>query len=230
MRQLRVVHDGVAAARARSGNRDRGRARLGLRDDELLLLTVAKLTDHKGHGYLLDAMPGVLERYPGVCLALAGDGELADSLRARARALGIERNVRFLGFRHDVPDLLHASDLFVLPSRMEGLCTSIIDAMLAGRPLVTTTAGGIPDLVIDENSPGEPLGWSVPPEDAGALTTAILEALGDGAERASRAARARQRAERMFLADHMVTGTVQVYREALRERRQVEALRLRTAA
>ena len=228
--QLRVVHDGVSPQRAQGGDRERGRACLGIEDDQPLLLTVAKLTDHKGHRFLIDAMPSVIERYPRVCLALAGDGELTESLRERTRQLGIGSNVRFLGFRRDVPDLLQAADLFVLPSRMEGLCTSIIDAMLAGRPLVATTAGGIPDLIASDDPHTPPMAWSVPPEDSGALAAAMIEALGDPPRRVARATRARQRAEEMFLAEHMVDATLRVYREAWSERRQPTVQGLRPAA
>ena len=82
---------------------------------------MAKLTDHKGHRFLLEALPAVIQKLPNVVLALAGDGELHEALRRQADRLGVFA-VRFLGFRHDVPDLIQAADLFVLPSHLEGLC------------------------------------------------------------------------------------------------------------
>ena len=164
---LRVVHDGVDPTRIRSGDRLRGRQSLALTNDQPLLLCVAKLTDHKGHRFLLEALPAVIQRLPKVVLALAGDGELHETLRRQAEQLGLLPHVRFLGFRHDVPDLIHAADLFVLPSHLEGLCSTLIDVMLAGRPIVTTTAGGIPDLVGRDESGGEPVAWLVPPRAMG---------------------------------------------------------------
>ena len=145
--QLRVVHDGVDPTRARAGDRRRGRESLSLAYDEPLLLCIATLTDHKGHTFLLQAMPAVLAKFPQVRLMLAGDGELRDALEAETRRLGISQTVAFLGFRDDVPDLLRAADLFVIPSHMEGLCSTLIDAMFARVPIVATRAGGIPEVL-----------------------------------------------------------------------------------
>ncbi len=211
---LRVVHDGVDPSRVRGGDRHRGRAALGLREEQTLLLCVATLTDHKGHRFLLEAMPEVLRERPKMVLALAGDGELREVLEQQARQLGIEQNIWFLGYRQDVPDLIAASDLFVLASHLEGLCSTLIDVMLAGRPIVTTAAGGIPDLVVDETT-GKPVARTVPPCDPPALAAAILTALQSPEQSAALQELARQRAEGRFTADQMVEATLAVYREAV---------------
>ena len=80
---LCVVHDGVDPARVRLGDRTGGRQSLRLADDETLLLTVANLTDHKGHRFLLDALPAVFQQFPRLTVALAGDGELRETLSSR---------------------------------------------------------------------------------------------------------------------------------------------------
>jgi glycosyltransferase involved in cell wall biosynthesis len=232
---LRVVHDGVDPDRVRSGDRQRGRRSLGLTDEHVLLLTVAKLTEPKGHRFLLEALPLVIQRFPNVVAALAGDGELRESLEQQAERLGIQSHVRFLGYRHDVPDLIHAADLFVLPSLMEGLCSTLIDVMLAGRPMVTTAAGGIPDLVDSQAtadrlpqrippSPPAPLpqagegscgmvAWTVPPRDPPALADAIVRALTSPDVCVAMQQRAQRRAEQYFTADCMVEATLAVYQE-----------------
>lgn len=212
---IRVAHDGVDPARVHSGDRQRGRRALGLLDDHILLLCVATLTDHKGHRFLLEALKSVLKRRPGICLALAGDGELREELQNRAVELGVEAHVRFLGYREDVPDLIHAADLFVLPSHMEGLCSTLIDVMMAGRPIVTTTAGGIPELIGGDGSGADSVAWSVPPRNPLALAEAIVDALDSPRQRALFAERAQRRAESMFTADHMVQASLDVYREVL---------------
>ncbi len=224
---LRVVHDGVDPARARSGDRQRGRQSLRLADDEVLLLTVAKLTDHKGHRFLLDALPAVIQQFPRLTVALAGDGELRETLRQQAERLGLLPHVRFLGYRDDVPDLIHAADLFILPSHLEGLCTTLIDAMLAGRTIVTTTAGGIPDLVGGNDADGEPVAWLAPPRNPAALAETILHALRSADQCAEMRERARLRAERFFTADRMVEATLAVYREVLGEAEQAGPLSFR---
>jgi glycosyltransferase involved in cell wall biosynthesis len=214
-RMLRVVHDGVDPARARSGDWQRGRQSLRLADDEILLLTVAKLTDHKGHRFLLDALPAIVQQFPRLTVALAGDGELRETLQQQAERLGLLPRVRFLGYRDDVPDLIHAADLFVLPSHLEGLCTTLIDVMLAGRTIVTTTAGGIPDLVGVHDTDGPPVAWLAPPRNPTALAETILRALASADQCAVMRERARLRAERFFTADRMVEATLAVYREVL---------------
>jgi glycosyltransferase involved in cell wall biosynthesis len=218
-RKLRVVNDGADPARVRSGDRQRGRRNLGISQRQFLLLTVAKLTDHKGHRFLLRALPKVLPWHPEICLALVGDGKLSAKLKAEARQLGIDRHVRFLGYRRDVPDLIQASDLFVFPSQMEGLGSTLIDAMLARRAIVTTTAGGIPDLTASDQRGAEPLAWSVPPRDPQALADAILDAIASPETRALFQQRARQRAEQWFTVDPMIESTLCVYRELLDLRR-----------
>ena len=93
---------------------------------------------------------------------------------------------------------------------MEGLCSTLIDVMLLGRTIVTTTAGGIPDLLGDES-----IAWTVPPRDPPALADAILSALASPDECAARQERARRRARDFFTADRMVESTLEVYREVM---------------
>ena len=210
---LRVVHDGVDPARVASGDRRRGRRSLGLTDDQTLLLTVATLTDHKGHRFLLEALPEVIQKVPNVVVALAGDGELRETLERQAEQLGVGPHVRFLGFRNDVYDLIHAADLFVLPSHLEGLCSTLIDVMLAQRTIVTTSAGGIPDLVGGDQAGDPPAAWIVPPRNPKALADAIVHALASPDESRAMCERACQRAKERFTADCMVEATLAVYRE-----------------
>ena len=156
----------------------------------------------------------MLEKNPHAVVALAGDGELRESLERQAERLGVASHVRFLGFRRDVPDLIHAADVFVLPSHLEGLCSTLIDVMLAGRTIVATTAGGIPDLLgndVDE----KPVAWLVPPRDPKSLAETINHALTSPVECAEMRERAARRAAQHFTADCMVEATLAVYREGL---------------
>lgn len=207
---LHVVHDGVPAAFADSGDRKRGHDSLQLDDETPLLLVVSKLTDHKGHRYLLDAMPAILAAHPQATLALAGDGELRDALERQVHELHIAGQVRFLGYRDDIPDLLAAADVVVQPSHMEGLCSSLIDAMLASRPIVATRAGGIPDL-LDVPASEEQVAWLVAPKCPDALAAAVCEALNDQAAATSRSQAARQRALAKFTDDTMVESTLATF-------------------
>jgi glycosyltransferase involved in cell wall biosynthesis len=214
--KLRVVFAVTDPERVRAGDRDKGRAAAGVGGDWPMILVVASLNEHKGHAFLLDAMPAVLRRHPNVAVVLAGDGPQRESLQLQAKQLGIDDNVRFLGYRRDVPDLIRAADLLVLPSFAgEGLPVTLLDAMFAGVPFVATVVGGVPDLTGGTEATEEPVAWVVPPRNVDALTAAIIDAFDHPDDRARRADRARQRAERMFTPDQMVDGMLEVYREVL---------------
>jgi glycosyltransferase involved in cell wall biosynthesis len=180
-----------------------------------MVLTVARMSAEKGHRQLLDAVPAVLTRHPHAVFVLAGDGPLRPALQRQAHQLGITKNMRFLGYRRDVPDLLAACDLFAFPSHTEGLGSTLIEAMLAQRPIVATSAGGIPDLVGPGPHGDDPVAYVVPPDDSDALSDAIQRALAAPGQSASFAQRGYHRAWTRFTTDRMVEGTLAVYRELL---------------
>ena len=103
-----------------------------------LVFTAARLHSQKGHTYLLEAAALV----PDAVFVLAGDGPERAALEERARALGVDGRVRFLGQRRDVPTLLASCDVFVLPSLYEGLPLTVLEALGAGKPLVATAIAG----------------------------------------------------------------------------------------
>jgi glycosyltransferase involved in cell wall biosynthesis len=113
---------------------------------------VATFKPQKGHTYLLNALPAVIANFPKVHVLLIGDGEQRDSLLAQVRDLHIEHHVHFLGFRQDIPDLLAASNCFVLPSLWEGLPMALIEAMASGLPVIATKVSGSKQVVIDAES------------------------------------------------------------------------------
>ncbi len=175
-------------------------------DKRLMIGTVAHLTDHKGHTYLLDAIPRVLKEFPHSFFLFVGDGELKDSLRTKSRILGIRDRVFLTGFREDIPEILSILDLFVLPSHLEGLCTSLMDAMYMGVPVVATTAGGIPEVIENGKT-----GLLVPPKNPSALAEAIIELLRDKSKREIFAAEGKKRVLQEFTASKMVDRVEEVY-------------------
>ena len=219
--RLRLLYDGLETSAIENADGVRGRASLNLPEDRLLLVSVATLTDCKGHRYLLDAMKIVVDKVPNAVLALAGDGELSRPLRRQVAELGLEDHVRFLGYRQDAPDLIKGSDVFVLASHTEGLCNSVIEAMLAERPIVSTTVGGLQDLVAADGPDDEPVGWMTKPRDAIALAQTILHVLGSPDAWEEMGRRARRRALERFTADRMVDETLEVYRELIEAKREL---------
>ena len=188
------------------------RRSLDVADDAPVLLTVARYTPQKDHATLLDAVPAVLARHADAQLWLVGTGPLEPAIRGQAEAMGLMEAVRHLGQRDDVPDLLAAADLFVLPSRFEGLPLAVLEAMAAGRPVVATAVGGTDEAVVDGIT-----GRLVPPGDSVALANAIGDVLAPG--RAQRfGAAGRTRYVEIFTAARMAADTAEVYR-ALAPRR-----------
>lgn len=205
--RVRVVYEGVPDRPARPGGRE-ALAALGVPAGALVVGTVAALTDHKDHATLLSAAVDVIGRVPAAWFVVVGDGERRDALRALAASVGLEGRVLFTGFRDDLDALIPAFDVFCLSSKMEGLGTSLLDAMCFARPVVATAAGGIPEAVDDGVT-----GRVVPVQDPPALAAALIAVLPDPAERDRLGAAGRRRFESRFSASRMVDATLAVYDE-----------------
>jgi len=206
--RIRVVHEGVKDRPAQAGGREALRA-LGIPSDALVIGNVAALTDHKDHATLLAAAAKVVTRLPEARFVILGEGELRPALEAYAAQLGLGARCLFLGFRTDLDLLIPAFDVFCLSSHMEGLGTSLLDAMCFGRPIVATAAGGIPEAVEDGRS-----GTLVPARDAEALAGALLELLASPERRAAFGAAGRHLFEQRFTDARMVEQTLRVLEEA----------------
>jgi len=205
--RLRLVYEGVPDRVAAAGGRE-ALAALGVPAGVPVVGNVAALTGHKDHATLVDAMALLRRRLPEARLVIAGEGELRPALEAQVRDRGLGDRVIFAGFRHDLDRLLPAFSAFCLSSRLEGLGTSLLDAMAFGLPVVATAAGGIPEAVEDGVS-----GRVVSPRDPAALAEALADVLADEDRRRAFGAAGRQRFLERFTADHMVDETLRVLAE-----------------
>jgi len=169
------------------------RKALGLPAEGPVVGTVGRLVPVKGHAWLLRSIPFVLTEFPAAHFVLVGDGPLREELTWLAEELGIGRHVTFLGTREDVPECLTAFDLFVFPSLNEGMGLALIEAMVLGLPVVATTVGGIPDIVVDGET-----GTLVPPCDERALAAALVGLLQDPHRRRMYGEAARRRVDKRF--------------------------------
>lgn len=205
--RVRVVYEGVSDRPPQPGGRATLSA-LGVPESALVVGTVAALTDHKDHHTLLAAAAAVAARVPEVHFVIVGDGEQADALHVQVDALGLQGRVVFTGFREDLDAVIPAFDVFCLSSKMEGLGTSLLDAMCFARPVVATAAGGIPEAVEDGVT-----GRVVPVLDPTALAAALVDVLRDRSQRERLGAAGRRRFESRFSDDRMVDATLAVYDE-----------------
>lgn len=155
------------------------KSQLGLPTDKVLLTYTGKLNKGKGLEYLLEAMRPLRQAHPDIHLVLVGAGahmflSLEEYLRSKVAEYGLTDAVTFTGYQTNVVDYLQVSDIFVMPSEMEALCISLIEALAAGLPSVASSVGGIPDVARHEQE-----ALLVPPRDADELASAIERLLTD---------------------------------------------------
>jgi len=214
-RRFVTVANGISSAehtRPREVIRESVRNQLGIQDDQLLVLTIGSLSRQKAYARLLDAFAPIAEADPYARLLIAGEGPLRPALEARI-ADGLADSVRLLGARDDAVDLLEACDVFVLSSEREGLPITLIEAMRAGRPAVSTRIGGTAEVVEDGVT-----GLLVPVGDGPALTGALRALLADPALRERMGEAGRRRWRERFTAERMVCDTEALYRDAVSDR------------
>ena len=154
---------------------ERIRAEFGLADAQVMVVT-SRLHEMKGHRFLLEALNDLRGDFPRARLLIVGEGTERPRLEERVESLSLGDIVTFTGFRTDVLDILRAADLFVLPSLLEGLPYTGLEAMASGLPVVATSVDGLPEAVLDGET-----GLLVPPSDAGALRDALARLLSDAA-------------------------------------------------
>jgi L-malate glycosyltransferase len=201
-----TVHEGIDLGRVAAAPRAELHKELWLPHDAPLVGNVAALVPHKGQRHLVDAAGLVLPKQPDARFIIAGEGELRPQLEHQIRQHHLEKHVILAGFRTDILSLHKAFDIFVMSSVTEGLGTSILDAMACGKPVVGTTAGGIPEVVAEGET-----GLLVPPRDPRAMADAITRLLSDRALRERMGAAGLARVRQCFSAEIMVKKTLEVY-------------------
>jgi glycosyltransferase involved in cell wall biosynthesis len=208
--RIAVVPSGVDPARVAGADGAGLREEVALPPRAPLVVNVAHLAWHKGQEFLVRAAPAILEAVPEARVVIAGEGERRGLLEREIARLGLSERVRLAGFRADALRFTAAATVFAMPSVMEGLCTSILDALLLDRPVVASRAGGIPEIVEHEVT-----GLLVPPEDPAALGEAIVRLVRDPSLAARLARAGKERVLSDFTADAMVEGTLRIYEETL---------------
>ena len=177
-KKVKVIYNGVSARE--DVNREesqRARHTLGIESSVPVIGMVARLCPVKGQWEFILAARQVKNNFPDAEFAIIGqdlecDGNYHSKLERLAKRLGLEPCIKFLGFRRDAAHLMYAFDAFVLPSWIEGMPVTILEAMAAGKPVVATPVGGVPELVVDGET-----GILVPPRDPDQLAKAIIDLL-----------------------------------------------------
>jgi glycosyltransferase involved in cell wall biosynthesis len=204
-----AVLNGVDLSRFdRPLERDRLRRELGIRSNEMLCVTVGRLSDDKGLPYLLEAARLVGRERDDVKWAIAGRGPLEQMLKTKCASMGLDSHVSFLGYRDDVPDLLGAADLLVVASTSEGCPVVVLEAMAAGCPAVCTRVGGTPEIV----TPGVS-GEIVEPTRPDEIADVVSRMAADPARRTEMGNQARTIARDRFTIERMTRDFERIYTE-----------------
>lgn len=207
-----VIHNGVDIEKFKRTTEDGRRTTksiFGLSDGPAIGI-VARLSDVKGHLYLIEAMQDVLTIIPWAQLLIVGEGKMKEELVKLSQTLGIEKNVFFVPEVHDTSDVLSAMDVFVMPSLKEGLGLALMEAMASGLPVIGSDIGGIKSLIKDGFN-----GLLIKPADVGQLSKAILSLLQNPDRAKSLGVAAQIFINENFSQEKMILQTERLYLECL---------------
>jgi glycosyltransferase involved in cell wall biosynthesis len=202
-----TVHEGIDLERMATAPPVNLHEELFLPHQAPIVGNVAALVPHKGQRHFIEAAALAVRKVADARFVIAGEGVLRPALERQIKEHRLEKHVLLAGFRPDVLSLHKAFDIFVMSSITEGLGTSLLDAMAAARPIVATTTGGIPEVVVDGVT-----GFLVAPRDDAAMAAAIVTLLKDPDLRQRMGQAGLARARELFSADRMLKETLKVYR------------------
>ena len=206
--RIQVIHNGIDITPFAQAQTGLVRRQLAIETISAVITCVANFREVKGHRILIDAVAALHAQNPDSYLWLVGDGPLRSETEHQVRVLGLEGAVKFLGQRSDVPHILADTDIFVLASLWEGMPGAILEAMATRLPVVATSVGGIPEIVVHGQT-----GYLVPPKDSGALAAALIRLLEDERLRLEMGEAGYRRVRSHFSLDAKVRELENVYEE-----------------
>ncbi len=209
--KLELIHNGVEISRfIDEKNSESLKARLKINKEDKVIGLVGRLGKEKGHIYLLEAMPDIIEQFPKVKVIILGEGILENELKTYAKKLKISDKLMFLGFKKDMVRFYALMDVFVLPSLSEGLPVALLEAMVARKAIVATNVGGIPSVIKNMET-----GILIEPKNSNLLVKAISKVLNNKNLAFQLAVNARRIAECTFSIDAMIKKYEKVYCDML---------------
>jgi glycosyltransferase involved in cell wall biosynthesis len=204
-----TIPNGVDLGRFRAAESgEQVRKELGIPDDSPVIGIIGRLTHQKGHCYLLRALPMLACDHPALRCLVVGDGHLYGELVELVTRLGVQDRCIFMGVRQDIPAVLSALDILVVPSLSEGMPYVVLEGMASGKPVVATAVNGIPEVVEDRVT-----GRLVPRQDSGALVEVIGELLTDPESSAVMGRAARRKVEERFSVERWIARLEALYND-----------------
>jgi len=214
--KIRYIPNGVDTERFKPNFEDRLRVRKELGVDGFVWLAVGRFDFQKDYFNMLQAFARVIHKLPDTILLIAGDGPLKKTMENMTRELCIEKQVKFLGIRRDIPQLMNAADAYVMSSSWEGMPMVLLEASATELPIVATGVGGNPEVILDGVT-----GFLVPPRNPEALAKVMLKIMNLPEEKRREMGKAaRKHVEENFSVNHVVDMWEALYRELLERKRK----------
>jgi glycosyltransferase involved in cell wall biosynthesis len=205
------IPNGVDTERFKPNLEDRLKVRKELGVEGFVWLAVGRFDPPKDYPNMLQAFARVVHKHLNTMLLIAGDGPLRKTMENMTRELGVEKHVKFLGIRRDIPQLMNAADAYVMSSEWEGMPMVLLEASACGLPIVATNVGGNAEIVLDGQT-----GFLVPPKSPEALSQAMLRMMDLPEEvREKMGKQARKHIESNFSLDRIVDCWEALYYELL---------------
>lgn len=213
-RKLKVIYNGIDLSKfngaIKDNNIDGLKKELGIEEDKFIIGNVGRIVKEKDQETLLKAFRKLRRKEFKGSLVIVGDGPLKEHLKKAAKEMGIEKDVKFLGFRSDINRLMRLFDVFVLSSFMEGVPLTILEAMGAGKPVIATNVGGNREVVLEDKS-----GILVPCGYPERIETAIMRLFINKKMAAQMGDEGRRLAEEKFSLESMTENYFKIYKEAV---------------
>ncbi len=209
-RRIAVIQNGIKIPDIGPGAGDRIRRELGIKPGETIIGAVGRLSPQKDYSTLLRAFQEVIKSCPGIDLLIAGDGHLRRELEKLTCDLGIGEQVKFLGHRSDILEVVSSFDIYALSSLWEGLPLAVLEAMMLAKPVVSTAVPGTAEAVIEGET-----GFLVPLRDSAVLAGRIIELVKDPERGRTMGEAGRKRAVEKFSLERVVDEHEELYRTLL---------------
>ncbi|GAM10586.1 putative glycosyltransferase YpjH [Geobacter sp. OR-1] len=205
--RIQIIHNGVDFSRMNPPiNLAEKRLELGIGEACRIIGTAARLEEIKNIPMMLRGFKQIHAEKPDTCLMIAGQGSQEANLKALVSELGIDNHVRFIGLRHDMPEIYKLMDVFLLTSFTEGISVTLLESMASGVPGVVTDVGGNPEVVIDKDT-----GYLVPLGNDGQLADRVIDLLSDRSLAEKMGCSAQKRAVEHFSFDTMMASYRHLY-------------------
>jgi len=212
--KVSVISNGIDLNRFEGIGNNKIREELKIDPHCKVVGTIGRLTEEKGHIYLLQTAKEVLKRFSDAIFLIIGSGSLKEELEDQAKAMGLENKVIFTGVRRDIPEILNSIDVFVLPSLIEGLPMVLLEAMAAQKPIIATKVGEIPK-ILEQGK----LGFLVKPKDVRGLADAIVSVLKDNDKINKISRKLYNKVRDNYSSEKMAERYLRVYQEILRNKK-----------